>query len=239
MTGQELTDRLLKRVGEVPASPAFFRQADALAALNEAQRLFVLMTLCLEADATVTLAAGGFEVDAAASYADWLVCLAIRRAADGKKVQPSTLGDLGARNPGWQAASGSPERYAVAGFSMLYFDKTAAAVALTAKYARGPVALTLVGSAEIPEEYQPCLLDYAQVRMRLHQGAQLLAADVPLLKQFFDAATKCAAYVRERSKDLRYDAQPPEVKMPDFSRVLKGLAKMPKPMLQETNAGAS
>jgi hypothetical protein len=230
MTGQELTDRLLKRVGENPSTPRFFRQADALAAINEAQQLFVLLTLCLEAETPLALSSGVFEYDASSTAANWLVCLAIRRA-DGVKVQPSTLGEMAALNPLWQAttAGSAPNRYAVAGFSTLYFTPQITA-SVTATYARGPVALTLGGSAEIPEEYQPCLLDYAQVRLRLHQGAQLLAADVALLRQFFEAATKCAAYVRTRSLDMRYDVLPPELKLPDFSRVLKA-AKKVAPML--------
>lgn len=221
MTGTELTNRLLSRLGEDPNAPRFFRAADALACLNEAQQLFVLLTLCLEAETALTVSAGVWQQDAASTAGDWLVCLAIRTAA-GAKVKPATLGDFAARNQSWQAATGTPTRYAVAGFSTLFWDQTASAT-LTATYARGPAALTADGAAEIPDEYQPVLLDYAQVRMRMNQGAQLLAADAGLLGKFTDAVTKCAAYVRERSNDLRYDAVPPELKMPDWSRVVKAV----------------
>lgn len=216
MTGQQLTDRLLHRLGEDAAAPRFFRQVDALTAINEAQQLFALLTLCLEAE--TTLAVSSFELDARTTAPDWLACLSLRRA-DGTKIQPATLGDIAARDPFWQGSAGAIARYACAGFSTLFLHPWST-VTVTARYARGPVALTLVGSAEIPEEYQPALLDYGQVRLRLHQGAQLLAADVPLLTSYFDAVKKCAAYVRERSLDLRYDVLPPEVKMPDWSRVL-------------------
>lgn len=216
MTGPELNSRLLKRLGEDPALPRFFTSAHAYAALNEAQQFFVLLTLCLEAE--VTLPVSGFELDARTTAANWLVCLALRRS-DGTKIQPATLGAMAARDPFWQSSTGAIQRYATAGFSTLFVSPWGV-TNVTATYARGPVLISASVDPEIPEEYQPCLLDYAQVRLRLHQGAQLLAADMPLLNSFMEAVTKCAAYVRARSLDLRYDVLPPEVKMPDWSRVL-------------------
>lgn len=223
MTGLELTNRLLTRLGDNPASPKYFRQADALAAIREAQELFVLLTLCLEAETPIAISPGVFEYDAMAARADWLVCLSLTRGVDGKKVRPSTLGEVAAKNSQWQAtADVGPERYAVAGFSKLFVTPQPVALGtLTAVYARGPVTLTLGGSAEIPEERQPCLLDYAQVRLRMSQGAQLLAADLSLLKSFFAEVEAAAAMVRERSKDRRYDVLPAEVRMPDWSRMEK------------------
>ena len=230
MTGPELNARLLKRLGQDPVVPRQFSEAMAYAALNEAQQLFVLMTLCLEAEVSLPILSTAYEYDAATTAPNWLVCLAIRRS-DGVKVQPSNLGEMAALNPNWQAttASSAPNRYAVAGFSKLYFTPQINGT-LTATYARAPLTISSGQGPEIPEEYQPALLDYAQPRLRLHQGAQLLAADVGHLEQFFNQAKMLAGYMRRRAMDLRYDVLPMELKAPDFARVLKAVRKS-APML--------
>jgi hypothetical protein len=69
---------------------------------------------------------------------------------------------------------------------------------------------------EIPEEYQPSLIDAAMTLLRLKEGGQEFAKELPRWKAFLGTAVECAEDVRRRNRAAGYDKQP--IERPDRSR---------------------
>lgn len=221
MTHAELRTRTLERLGEEAAAPAYFTAQDATDGLNWAQRLMVLLTLCLETTQNFTLSAATCWHDVRATRSDWLLPLRVEYGST--KVRPARLADLDALDAAWQASPGDPERYACLGIEpvlLAVYRQLAAGGTLSLTYARVPAAIETAGAPEIPEEYQPLLIDAAQAYCRLKEGGQEMGKVQPLLRRFLDGAAKLGRYVRARSLDLRYDRLPPEIERFDVSRLL-------------------
>lgn len=141
MTVLELQRRTLDRVGDDPdvaVALMHYTPTEVLAALNQAQRLFVLFTLCLETTANFGLT-GLSRYHMLETFGDWIVPLRIRNQA-GAKVRPSRLNDLSQLDSNWPAATGFPTRYAHTGFDLLsIYKRTTATIPIT--YARSPIEL--------------------------------------------------------------------------------------------------
>lgn len=78
----DLQTRLLARVDEDPANPAYYTAAEAAAALNWAQRLFALLTLCLETVRPFRLTPNVRFYHMLQIWPDWIAPLRVRYAAD-------------------------------------------------------------------------------------------------------------------------------------------------------------
>lgn len=213
-----LSTRTLTRLDEVSTNPEFY--GSAVSAINWAQRMFVLLSLPLETTATFDLTAVTTWYHARDQFTDWL--LPLRVDFDGTKVRPATLAQLDDLDAAWQAKPGNPERYAHLGLDLLaLYKQVGDADTLSLTYARGPVPLVAAADTpEIPEEYHPLLIDGAIVYLRMVEGGQEFAKVQPLLGEFLSGARKLGNYVRQRSKDLRYDSFPVELTKLDLSRVL-------------------
>lgn len=155
-----------------------------------------------------------------AGFNDQQVTTAI---ADTAKLLPGTLDQFAAKDNGWYGSVGRPTRYHALGFSLLVFDlQPDDDYTALLTYARMPVALVKdTDVPEIPEPDHQCLIDFAVGWLRVREGGQELANDTPALSLFLDAVRKRAAQVRARSLAQRYDHAPPEIEMPDLSRLLK------------------
>jgi hypothetical protein len=139
------------------------------------------------------------------------------------KLQPGALHQFAALDNGWYGRAGRPTRYSVVGFGLLTFDRQPDEqwTALIT-YARMPVSLVEdTDSPEIPEPDHETLIDFAVGFLRIREGGQELQNEAPRLQAFLSAVQKRATQVRMRSLAQRYDHQPPEIKMPDLSRVLR------------------
>lgn len=243
MTAAQLTQRLLEQVGEIvqPGEiPTYYNSTAALDALNVAQRLFCLLTLCLETTGTLVVSSSTNWYKALTTFNDWLTPLRIRRESDGVKLEPARLSDLDALDPAWQAATGTVERYACLGFDLIatYRKPASGTVNLTCTYAKSPAVMTS-GSPEIPEEYHACLVDGALPILRAMEGAQELAKVLDRFDRFMAAAAKLGAYVRQRNLGLRYDRVPFELETFDRSKLVKlAIKRVAAPMLEEVAMAA-
>jgi hypothetical protein len=226
MTVAQLTERVLTRAGEISGAGSFHTPSQALYALNVAQWLFVLMTLCLETTGTLSLTAAQPWYLPLSTFPDFLFPLRVRVAGTGGlKLGPGRLAEFDARNPGWQDEPGTPQRYAVLGCNLMAIrpQPAGSGVSLTVTYARGCTRLTSDGQTpDVAEEDQPALIDFAVCFLRAKEGAQELAKTKTELDRFFAAVKKRADYVRARNREQQYDRVPPEFNLQDVSRLLKG-----------------
>lgn len=220
MTVQDLADRCQQRLDEDPAitTPVYYPYAEVLAALNRAQRLFVLLTLSLET--TVTFDATGETFYSMRTfYQDWMLPLRVSTTA-GVRVRPSRLADLDALDSGWQSNSGPTTRYVSLGFDFLaaYPQST---MPLVITYAQAPPALVqATDTPAINEDYHPALIDLAIPWLRLKEGGQEFSKSLKYLKRGLSEADRQAQYVRQRNLAARYDNLPFEMRRLDRSRFM-------------------
>lgn len=212
--------RVSQRLAEA-GTPVFYPAAEITAALNEANRLFVLLTLGLEKTAVWTAAANTTWFSMLTIFADWIAPLRITMA-DGSKVRPARLDELTALDPNWIASPGTPQRYvAVGGDFVGLYQQPTDSWALWVTYARAPVPLVLDADVpEIPSEYHPRLVEYAIYRCRQVEGGQEFQKSLKYFNGFLDGAKHYAAYVRSRNIGGRYDTVPFELESYDRSKLL-------------------
>jgi hypothetical protein len=218
----DMQARVSERLAE-GGGAVFYPAAEITAALNEASRLFCLLTLGLEKTATWSVPAATTFTHMLGVFSDWICPLRITDAA-GAKIRPSRLEDLASLDSGWLNSPGAPYRYVAAGadFVGVYRQPAASGTVLTVTYAKADAALASAGDAPAtPAEYHPKYVDYAIYRLRQAEGAQEFQKALPLLGSFFDAAKHYAAYVRSRNLGSRYDKVPFEIESYDTSKLLK------------------
>lgn len=236
MTLSELQRRTLTRAGEDPDAPRYFTAPMAVAALNRAQRLFVLRSLAVERSASFTLTAATTWFHVRTQLADFLQPLRLDYATT--RLRPARLSELDALDAGWQASAGDPQRYSLAGLDLLaVYRQLAAGGTLTVTYAAAPVRLIDADDVpEIPAEYHDDLVDGAVPLLRLAEGGQEMSKALPGLRKMLAGAYKLAAYVRQRSLDLRYDRLPQELDNFDLSRQLAIPQRRPTPWLTTSDS---
>jgi len=221
MTGLELSERVIERAGDDPAllpSQQYYKPQEALACINQAQRLFVLISLCLETTANMQLTGDPFY-RALTFFPDWIVPLRFRLPG-GAKLKPSRLRDLAALDTQWTNRAGTPIRYTHSGFDLLGFYKQDSSI-VTVTYARSPAELIFTAEPEIPEEYQPALIEGAIPIMRAKEGQQEWQKTLPMWGRFMESARQCAEAVRARNLEQGLDRIPVEIRRFDMSAVLK------------------
>lgn len=220
------------------ASPTFYPKTEIVAALNEANRFFCLLTLALEKTVlwSVPAATTFFRMlqlttgsPPALIFPDWIVGLRIT-ATSGAKVRPSRLDDLTSLDSQWVASPGAPVRYAQLGADLIaiYQQPAGGGTSLNVTYARAPLAL--VADTDVPEppaEYHPRYVDYAINRVRQVEGGDEYAKTLPLLDEYLNAAQQYAAFVRSRNLGARYDKEPFELESFDRSALLKLRGDLP------------
>lgn len=226
MTVFTLQRRTLERLGDDPdADPALmhYTPTEVLALLNQCQRMFCLLTLCLEtvANFQLTSAARYHMLD---TFRDWIIPLRIRNAS-GARVRPARLADLAALDSSWSVRVGTPVRYAHTGFDLLsIYKQDSSLVPIT--YARSAIDLVSTYPAdnnvepEIPERCHPTLIDGAIVLARTKEGMQEWQKVLPQWDRFMESAMELADKVRARCREQGYDAAPVEINRADQSRFL-------------------
>ena len=192
-----------------------------LRALNEAQRLFCLMTLCLETTTTFTLTPNTAFYHMRAALTDWIKPRRIWNS-NGQQVRAGTLSDLDAASPTWQTSSGPPVRYAHLGLDLLaLYQQPAFADTLTITYAHAPALM--VSPTDVPqiqENSHFALPNYAAYAVRQAEGAQEFSKFLGYFGDFLDEAQRVAALVRAKNKDLGYEMAPFELEHADRSRLV-------------------
>jgi hypothetical protein len=213
-----------QRLNEGASGPVFYPKSEMIAALNEAERFFVLLTLGLENTAPWTISANTTFFHMLTAFPDWIAPLRISNL-DGSRVRPSRLEDLCSLNSGWIASPqiGNPQRYCVIGGDLLaIYGQPTVNTTVNVTYAQAPVPL--VQDTDVPQspaEYHPRLVDYGVYRMRQVEGGQEFQKGLPFFASFFEGAQHYAAYVRARNIGSRYDKVPFELERFDLSQLLK------------------
>jgi hypothetical protein len=210
VTLAELRTRTLKRLAEDPAAPVYFTAAEVTAALNRGQRLFAFATLCLESIETYYGASAWQSM--LPTFPAWLLPVRVRTAA-GAKVHWASLRELDALDENWEASAAAPARYGCLGFDLLYLQGRGT-VSIT--FAREPAEMVEDGDeAEIPDAYQPTLIDYAIGRVRAKQGGQEFTKALPYFERFLAGMKSAAADTRARAVAQDWDRRPFEGLMLD------------------------
>jgi hypothetical protein len=230
MIAGDMMQRTLERLDEIdPGSTVanavyYGGPGEVLAALNEGQRLFALITLGLQTVAApLTIPPGTNFLHARTAFPDWILPLRINRL-DGSRVRPVRIEELDALDAAWQVTMDTDvRRYASLGFDFLItYPQTSAQTTLLATYARQPVKMQGANDTpEIPEEHHPDLPDFATYRLRMKEGGDEFAKGLTYLKRFLDGARKYAAYVRAANINSRFDKQPFEMEHFDVSGLFK------------------
>lgn len=223
MTLLDLETRTFQRLDEDTSGGGYFSASEVANALNEGQRLFALLTLCLETTGTQALAAATPTYRMLTVFPDWFLPLRVRvSGAGGAKLAPCTLSDFDALNPAWQNEAGTPERYAHLGFDFVALHKrpTLTGTSLDWTYAKTPARMVSESSVpEIPEENHPDLIDYAIPSLRAKEGGAAFASSLPYFDRYLESVKKKSDYVRTRNKAQLYDRGPFELKAFDRSRL--------------------
>lgn len=240
MTLQEQIDRIVERLDEVPGAPVFWTNTEIVDALNEAQRFFALLTLCLEKTANLTIApATAYHKIISHSttpIADFM--LPLRAAIQGRRLKTRTIHQLNLENQFWARTSDvaitfpdltrGPKpttHYAILGCDLLAVypqDDEGATLVLT--YAASPVLMTLADtlvSPEIPVEYHPVLPDFAIYLLMHKVGGQEFANEIPRLKTFLDEANRLAMRVRTKMKAQGYERVPFDLTSTDVAPLIR------------------
>lgn len=210
--------RIWERLDEDAGLPSYWDEAEALDGLDEAQNVFVLLTLCLETSAPLVLQSTKCFYRIRGWFPDYLLPLKIDIA--GVKIKPAKLHDLNARRFAWQATAGTPEHYFQLGLTLFgVTPQPAAPATATVTYAKTPSPITSTASLfEVPAVDHPCLVDYALYYLWQKNGGQDLERGLALWRRFLETAKTRADFVRARSRSLQYDAFPPEIQLRDYSR---------------------
>jgi hypothetical protein len=212
MTTAEMADRVLAEVGEDLSDPVYYRRNEAIDALNEAQRFFVLLTLSLEKTRTLALGAVTTWYDMLSTVPTMVLLLRVQLASTGAKVRPCRLEDLDALGSTWQTTAGAPVRYTSVGPVLAVHPRPdAGGTSLTLTCAEMPAVMYGASSPEIAAEYHPALIDYAVYRLRMKEGGQEFLKELPRFESFMAAAKKMADYVRRRLGGGAYDRLPFEL----------------------------
>lgn len=125
-----------QRLNEGQTGPTFYPVYEVVSGLNEAQRLFALLTLTLEKTASWAVPAATTFSHMLGFFPDWIVPLRISTVG-GAKVRPSRLEDLSSLDSQWISSPGAPYRYAALGADLLALYQQP-----VAGYAAGTVTVT-------------------------------------------------------------------------------------------------
>lgn len=232
MTVADIAGRIITRIDDNPAAPisvvvgagstvgGVVVADEVLAAINEGYALAALLTLCFEKTVDFPLVACWYTQRS--TLTDFLVPLRISVA--GVRLRPSTLAELDALNPAWQATAGTAARYATLGCNLLAVTPQQTVTA-SFTYVYSPAALLATDTPLLPPAFHPDLVEFGVYRCRLKEGAQQLARGLGNLNTFLDSMTKLGDYMRARSLAARYDTLPMELKLFDRSKLIDEILK--------------
>lgn len=226
----DLQGRLLERLGDTATGEyvqvGYYSAQEATNWLNVAQRLFVLLTFCLENTVTLPLSAATAFYRMLPLYPDWLAPLRVY-ISGGARIQPAKLGEIAALDTAWSDSPGTPARYGCAGFDLFYVYQQPAATgtSLAITYAQCPNTLFQPTDVPaIPVEYHPVLIEGAIPLCKAKEGGSEWQKTLKNWDRFLDGAQKLGDYVRARNKERGYDRAPVELARFDRSKLLMEVA---------------
>lgn len=206
MTLAALETLILRKLND----PGGVSYPGAPGAVNEAQRLFVLLTLCLETSATFPLVASQVNYNVLATLPDFLLPRRIYNS-QGQRLRPCSIAELEALDSAWQSTQGLPTRYVLRGLDWLaIYPQPEAADTLAISYACCPPSV--VNSSDTPSirtQSQYALVNFSAWALRQYQGGQEFAKFADFLQEFLGEAKKVSALVRDRNADSGFETTGP------------------------------
>lgn len=219
-TALELANRVYERIDD---DGTYYTTEEVFRALNAAQNLWCLLTLCNERTQGFTLPAATTFFTPTTYFTDYIVPLRVTVTSSGARLRPITVHQLDARyGAAWRATVGTPTHYVAMGYDLFaVYPQPAAPLGLTVVYAASPVAVTNFNSlfSDIPAEQQIHLVDFAIWWLRLKEGGEEMASASQYLQRFVEAAEKYGQFVRRRSAGQRYDVVPFDLSSFDRGRL--------------------
>lgn len=201
-------------------------------AVNVSQRLFCLITRCLEREASFTLVNGqAIYDDIRLQITDFL--LPLRVNFSGTRLTNDLFHSLDMRDSIWRNRAGNPVRYSMLGWKMLAITPQPATGSNTLDvfYAAEPPELVNAGDlAVIAPEQQIFLPDAAHWILRLKEGGTELQNAKPYLERFTTAAGKYAKFIESRSGGQTYDTPPFDTNSFEMGRFNLKLKQVPGPV---------
>jgi hypothetical protein len=175
---------------------------NATGALNEAQRLFVLLSLCLERTLPFPLTGGQLAYNVLATLPDFILPRRVYNSS-GQQLRPATIAELEALDSGWQNTPGIPQRYVLRGLDWLaIYPQPAAADTLNIVYACCPATMEANGdSLQLRAASQYAPVNYSAWALRQIEGGQELAKFSGYRDEFMAEAKKVGDLIRERQRD--------------------------------------
>lgn len=178
MTFGDIRTRVLTRLQVSTTDAAWTGPAGS--AINEGQRLFAFLTLCLESSRTFILTPGTkFYHMFLEGWTDWIVPLRVRfppantdqtalfdavrfddamfnAQAPGlvpapSKLKPTSITQMAALDAGWIQTQGTPDRYGCLGWDLMFFNKATTEDAIKLWITYARSPVTLVNDADVPE----------------------------------------------------------------------------------------
>lgn len=206
------------RVDEAdPANPISVTNTEILNAVNEGQMLASLLTLFLVKIVSFPLSGACFYTPRT-TLTDLIVPLRIQ--AMGKRLRPSTINELDAWNPAWQATPGaSPDRYMTLGSNLLALTPQSGGMAQIT-YAYSPPPLASGDTPLLPPAYHAALVEYTTYRLKIREGGQQLTRGLGNLNVYLQAMQGLGDWVRNRSEAAHFDVKPIEFKLLDLSKLV-------------------
>ena len=229
----ELRQRVLERLDDDGTYYSIdFGEVDR--ALNAAQNIFALLTLCNEKTVAFSLLGGQTFYTIRNNITDYIVPLRVTMVNTGTRLRPITIHQLDGRfGSAWRATTGTPTHYVAMGYDLLaVYPQPAGGTAINITYAAAPSQLGAADQLfEIPAEQQVHLVDFAIWWLRLKEGGEELQTATQYLQRFIEAADKYGQFVRRRSYGQRYDNVPFDLASFDRGRLAIELtaAQRPKP----------
>lgn len=217
MTLAQIRARVLYSLDD--AGGVYWTPAEVDHSINVAQRLWCLLTLCLEKTTSFTLVTDQAFYRVSDQIDDFIVSL--RVSFSGTRLKSDTIHNLDLRSTTWRQTPGDPTRYAQHGFNLLAVTPQPASgtPSLDMVYAAEPAVMVL--DADVPEiepEQQIWLERFAFWFCCLKNGGIELKNAGKFLNEFLDAAAKYASFTRARSRAQMYDNVPFDLASYDRSR---------------------
>lgn len=203
----------------------FYGATSVLDSINKGQRLYALLSLCLERTKNFTVSASTtfYTPRSVSGFSDWLFPLRI--TSGGTRVKPFKLHELDALDSQWITRThtgGKALRYCSLGFDFLAVTPTPSSgtETLSVTYCAEPAALTVDGNTpEIPEEDHPYLVDFVIYHQSLQEGGGEFQSRLSYLERFLEGVVKRRTLTRNRAIAQSYDYVPSELKLNDLSRL--------------------
>jgi hypothetical protein len=209
-----------------------------LRAINVAQNLWCLLTLCVEKTVTLNLAATTTWYSILNDFALTDYLLPLRVLYNGARIKPATLNQLSCYG-NWRTAPGVPRYYFQQGLDLFALypqprasDPLTGALQLT--YAAVPPQL--VNAYDLPavsEECQPWIVDGATYIVRLNEGEAEANVTQPYFERFMTNAAKYGQFIRARSKAQNYDQYSFDLASYDEGRRMAQAMSNPSPQRRQ------